>query len=240
MNGVPEWRVGVVIPAHDEEATIATCVRSVARALEAAHSRIEESVIVVVADSCRDATAARARTALRSAIVLEVAAATAGRARAVGCEAAMRVLGGPAERTWIANTDADSAVGTTWVLRQLRAAAAGVTCITGIVDLVDADPRLRRSFRRTYAERIRRRDHDHVHGANLGVRADVLRRVGNWSAVETGEDHELWRQIRASGEPCLTDPGLVVSTSARTVGRAPAGFARDLHRLSPVDLAGRP
>ncbi len=226
-----EWQVGVVIPAHDEEGTIRACLRSVSRALEAARSQTSESVVVVVADSCRDETVARALAAHGSVVVIEAELATAGRARATGCEAVLHLLGGPADRIWIANTDADSVVGRTWILRQLRAAASGFTCVTGIVDLVDADPGLDRSFRHTYAKGIRAWDHDHVHGANLGVRADVLRRVGNWSSIETGEDHELWRQIRASGAPCLTDPGLVVSTSARTIGRAPAGFACDLRTL---------
>ena len=36
--------------------------------------------------------------------------------------------------------------------------------------------------------------HRHVHGANLGVRADLLDAVGGWRRLHTGEDHDLWQR----------------------------------------------
>jgi 1,2-diacylglycerol 3-beta-glucosyltransferase len=53
----PRARLLVLVPAHDEEQLIGACVRSL-RAMERRHADAE---IVVVADNCRDATAARAR-----------------------------------------------------------------------------------------------------------------------------------------------------------------------------------
>lgn len=52
-------RVAVVVPAHDEEAGIARCVRSLLRC----DSGGFETEVVVIADNCTDATAARAAEA---------------------------------------------------------------------------------------------------------------------------------------------------------------------------------
>jgi hypothetical protein len=66
--------------------------------------------------------------------------------------------------------------------------------------------------------------HPHVHGANLGVRADAYRIAGGWHALQTAEDHDLWRRLCAAGNH-LSDASLQVITSGRRVGRAPLGFA---------------
>ncbi|CAN5905598.1 glycosyltransferase [soil metagenome] len=67
--------------------------------------------------------------------------------------------------------------------------------------------------------------HPHVHGANLGVRADVYLEVGGWRPLVTGEDHDLWDRVRASGRPVTSTMEVPVVTSGRRRGRAPAGFA---------------
>ena len=56
------FRLAVVVPAHNEAALIGRCVRSVAAAIAAAR-RASECRIVVVADNCTDSTAARATKA---------------------------------------------------------------------------------------------------------------------------------------------------------------------------------
>ena len=90
------------------------------------------------------------------------------------------------------------------------------------------------TFRHRYSAAIRDRDHDHVHGANLGVRGDALLRAGNWPAVVASEDRQLLHRVRANGGAVDADPGLVVRTSARTTGRGPKGFARDPRDLVAV------
>jgi glycosyltransferase involved in cell wall biosynthesis len=64
--GEPLARFDVVVPAHDEEAGIAATVRS----LLAAEYPADRRRVVVVADNCTDATAARARDA-GATVVLE-------------------------------------------------------------------------------------------------------------------------------------------------------------------------
>ena len=84
-----------------------SCGRRTAAGL--AHDRFE---LVVVADSCTDATAAIARRALGGrGVVVEARAGSAGRARAIGHRRrAAPVAVDPSHRVWTVHTDADSVV----------------------------------------------------------------------------------------------------------------------------------
>lgn len=231
------WHVGVVIPARDEAATVERSVLAVQEAL-AWCPRVAGSAVVVVAHRCEDDTAARARVAVGDAgTVVVTRTATLGAARAIGVHHATRFLGAPLDRTWIGSTDADTLVGRDWIERQLALADDGVTAVAGIVDVDGGDPTLAASFRRRYRADIGAGTHTHVHGANLGVRADVLHHHGGWHALRTGEDRDLWRRL--AGAEVRHDPRLVATTSARTRGRAIDGFAADLARLvSDLGTAG--
>jgi hypothetical protein len=65
--------------------------------------------------------------------------------------------------------------------------------------------------------------HPHVHGANLGVRADAYLAAGGFAAHPTGEDHALWRAL--ADRPRIATRRIPVVTSARRRARAPSGFA---------------
>ena len=67
--------------------------------------------------------------------------------------------------------------------------------------------------------------HPHIHGANLGVRADRYVDVGGWANLKTGEDHDLWGRLKRTGVRLRSSAQLQVVTSGRRVGRAPNGFA---------------
>ena len=67
--------------------------------------------------------------------------------------------------------------------------------------------------------------HPHVHGANIGVRADAYLGAGGWAALATAEDHDLWTRLDSQGHERLSDASLQVVTSGRRKGRAPMGFA---------------
>ena len=74
--------------------------------------------------------------------------------------------------------------------------------------------------------------HRHVHAANLGLRADVYGVAGGWSThAFVGEDHALWRRVRASGADVVQPTDVVVTTSSRTAGRVVGGFASNLALL---------
>jgi cellulose synthase/poly-beta-1,6-N-acetylglucosamine synthase-like glycosyltransferase len=227
-TGKRSWSVGVVIPAHDEELTIETCILSVLRSLST--GGVEKHWIVVVADHCTDRTIERARRALRGAgEVLEVRAHSAGAARRAG---AARVLQHwhtlDHAEIWLANTDADSYVREDWVTVQLGLADEGVTAVAGIVHLDAAgSAAAHEAFRRSYLTSAQG-THTHVHGANLSVRADAYEDVGGWSNLALAEDHCLWGRLRSRGWRVSSPVSSVVITSSRLQGRAKGGFADTL------------
>ncbi len=226
------FAVGVVVPVRDEEERVARAVRSVRRAL--AHADLVDACVVVVADSCTDQTVRIARRELGAdGVVIEVAHANVGAARAEGSLEVMRRLGGPPRWTWLLGIDGDSEAATDWVRRHLEHAHGGIECVSGIVDLDGRAPAaLRRSFRERYGSTVGSDRHDHIHGTNFGIRADTLLAAGNWPRLRSGEDRALWAKVAERSRPMAQDPAIVVSTSSRTEGRAPSGFAADLASLT--------
>ena len=227
------WTVGVVIPACDEAATIVSCVRSVCRALDELGNPLR-SWVAVVADACTDDTAQRAQTALGPrGEVIESSARAAGAARQIGAQAILRRFTCiPRDALWIANTDADSSVPTDWIREQLRLAAQGYCGVAGIVgvDFVGGLPHS--SLRRIMHDYVVHPDgsHPHVHGANMGVRADAYLDAGGWKELRLAEDHCLWNRIRARNWQTISSSSSRVTTSGRLKGRAPGGFAADMGR----------
>jgi hypothetical protein len=84
------------------------------------------------------------------------------------------------------------------------------------------------------------RQHDHVYGANLAIRADAYVAAGGFPHQPHGEDQGLVDLLLARGERVLRTREIVVATSGRQFGRAPHGLAsvlRDLDdpsHVSPV------
>lgn len=225
---VPEpaqWSVAVVVPAHDEAALLPLCLASVAVAGAAVAGRALVSTIVV-ADACADATAAVAGA--HGAEVLEVGYRNVGAARASGVGAALAAPGlAAARRTWLASTDADTVVPPDWLSRQLDLADAGFVAVAGVVrvdSFLDHPAGTESAFAAHYATEPGA-PHTHVHGANIGARADAYLRAGGWDALGLAEEHDLWRRLRAAGERCLATTTLWVTTSGRANGRADGGFA---------------
>jgi cellulose synthase/poly-beta-1,6-N-acetylglucosamine synthase-like glycosyltransferase len=227
VNTIARWAVGVVIPARNEEDTIAASVASTRAAL-AACPQLQDRWIVVVCDSCTDATATRARQALDDAgEVIECSVGTVGQARAIGVEAvSMRFQQIAQERVWIANTDADTTVPVDWIARQLPLADKGWAAIAGIVRVDSIDGEGHGAIDALFADYAIDDDgsHPHVHGANLGVRADAYASVGAWRHIALAEDHCLWARLKAAKWPTLSTSAVVVTTSGRLTGRAVGGF----------------
>ncbi len=225
---VPEaaqWTVAVVVPAHDEAALLPACLASIAVAGAAVVSRAHISTFVV-ADACTDATAAVARA--HGAGVIEVNYRNVGAARASGVRAALDAPGSASTRcTWLASTDADTVVPPDWLCYQLDLADAGVMAVAGVVrvdSFLDHPAGTESAFAVHYATEPGV-PHTHVHGANIGARADAYLRAGGWEARELAEEHDLWRRLRAAGELCVATTTLCVTTSGRGKGRADGGFA---------------
>lgn len=233
------WHIAVLIPARDEEVLLPRCLQSVAeaRALLPAHVT---SDVIVISDGSTDRTADLARDILgTSGIVLHADGGSVGLTRAVAAGVALQRNKARMDHCWLANTDADCAVPRSWLLDHLRIAQSGYTAVAGIVDVHDFSEHLdfvEERFRSSY---LLHADgtHPHVHGANLGVRADAYLIAGGWSALQTAEDHDLWHRLHATGCVRLSDSTLQVVTSGRRIGRAPLGFAGALAAHNHTQVA---
>src|SRR6185312_2937931 len=71
----------------------------------------------------------------------------------------------------------------------------------------------------------------HVHGANLGVRADAYRAAGGFAALAEDEDVSLVEHLRAAGARIAHTEHEPVTTSSRLNGRVAGGYARYLTEL---------
>jgi glycosyltransferase involved in cell wall biosynthesis len=224
------WHICVLIPARNEEALLPRCLRSVLQA----GSRLPANVtydIVVAVDSSTDNTRAIAQSMLlgRGAVIL-TDAGVVGKARALAAREALKRHAGPRNRCWLANTDADCCVPESWLLDHWSFAANGVEAIAGTIDVDDFDEHnagVSERFRLSYL--IHADDtHPHVHGANLGVRADVYLSSGGWGDLATAEDHDLWARLSHNHAKRMSVGRVRVLTSGRRIGRAPHGFAEAL------------
>lgn len=229
--------LAVVVPARDEERTLPRCLEAIDDAIaelrrsdDGLHATTPEVRVVVVLDRCVDDTLAIAEARPRVETVISTAGRV-GSARAQGVEAVLSSTDVAAEQIWIANTDADSAVPRDWLRHQLAAGHAGDVALVGAVrpDSEGLDESRLCSY---LADHPLKDDHDNVHGANLGVRADAYLAVGGFAAVSTGEDVRLVDALVARGLRLRSTSHGAVVTSSRLVGRAPDGYAAALHTVA--------
>lgn len=222
-------RLGVVVPARDEQRGLRPCLEALDNAARAAARQLEA---VVVLDSCLDASASvvkRTATSLSCRVhVLSIDARSVGTARRVGMARLLEILG--ADSDWLSTTDADSMVPRDWFRRQLAHRAAGAGLVAGTVHVPEwgSRPRLRPRWEREYTAD----GHRHVHGANLSFRSSAYLRAGGFADVTSDEDVGLVRAFSDAGEHVVWASDLSVATSARRLGRAPDGFAAYLNGLA--------
>ena len=222
--------IGVVVPARDERERLGGCVAALSAAAEAVAPEATVRVVVVL-DGCRDGSAARVPAT--AATVRAVLAHNVGLARAIG---AAELLDGPVPADWIATTDADSRVPVGWLRAHAAAWRDGDDALLGTVTVADWEthpPRTRAWF--SAVHRGGADTHPHVHGANLGVRAATYRTVGGFPPLASGEDVGLVERLERAGARLRRTRAVPVATSARPVGRAPAGFSQRL-RSAGVSL----
>ncbi|HEY0215745.1 MAG TPA: glycosyltransferase [Cellulomonas sp.] len=226
--------VAVVVPAHDEEDLVARCLTSVLQARDLAVRRAGVTVdVLLVLDRCSDGTA---RTAAGFDVrTLTIDAGAVGVTRRTGALDVLSRAPVPPAQSWIACTDADSAVPPAWLLTQVALAARGADVVIGTVrpDPRDLSPAQLAAWRRTRVPGVA---NGHVHGANLGVRADAYLAAGGFSPAPAHEDVDLVARIRRDpARRVVASAALDVLTSGRQVGRAPEGYARYLREdLLPV------
>lgn len=220
--------IGVVIPAHNEEAFLEACLLSVLAA--AAHPQLDAEgvTIVVVLDSCCDASRTIAH---RYAVtVIEVQARNVGVARATGA----RVLIEAGAR-WLACTDADTTVPPDWLTAQLAHQADAVCGVVEVDDWGEHGPDVRQRYEAIYIDQD---GHPHIHGANLGVTSAAYLRAGGFPELACHEDVHLIRALQALGANIAWSGSVRVRTSARINFRAQGGFGSYLRELANSIDAG--
>ncbi|MFE2378779.1 glycosyltransferase [Streptomyces sp. NPDC059398] len=244
MNARPA-ACAVIVPAHNEAATLPATLRSLRAA--AAHPSVSgvPLVTVVAADACTDGTAAVARSL--GARVVELDRRNVGVARAAAAAEALRLLE-PYERgLWIATTDADTVVPEGWLAHQLHHAGQGWECLVGTVRLT-AHPLLHPAVAaehdaRYFAGRPAgsvRWTHPHVHGANLGVTAGAYRAAGGFPPLAHSEDRALVAALQRQHRRILRTDLCPVLTSGRPDHRAPHGLGATLNVLARLPGGGPP
>lgn len=223
MTGVS--RVGVVVPVHQEEDSLETCLASIVEASAAA-----STLIVVVLDACTDRSAEiAARFPVTS---LRIDAHNVGAARRAGADRVLAEFGQRhASRVWIANTDADSTVPSHWISHQLDLARRGADVVTGGVrpELAALSPAHAELWLRTHPPG---EPNGNVHGANLGIRGSTYLAVGGFAPLPEHEDVDLVARATAAGAVVTATDGCTVETSARFTGRTPGGYAGYLRSVA--------
>lgn len=226
-------RVVVVVPAHNEADDLPRCLSAVATAA----ARLSVPVLaVLVLDACDDESALVARR-FGGVHVLEVERRNVGAARAAGFEYARSLWAESVcdeSRVWYATTDADSRVDADWLVRQTESGADVVLGVVRVGNWRHYPAAVVRRYLAAYRSKSRPdgTGHGHVHGANMGLRADVYWTVGGFAAMRSREDVDLVERCEEIGSWIDRDSRLSVETSARPMGKAPRGFAAYLRSMS--------
>ena len=250
----PALKVCVVVPARNEEALIGSCLRSLAEQEDISFAEFE---VLLVLDRCTDATGERALEVAAEypdlcLYTLEGPGRGAGHARRLGMEEARgRLMSLDRPDGLIASTDADTVVASNWLSVQLEAAARGAKAIGGHIELRDEAnlPRGVSSWRDEQG-RLRqdallsppgpngefraRTEHWRFSGASLALTAVTYQEIGGLEPRAALEDEHLERTLESRGVPIERPLAVKVATSARLVGRAKRGLARDLALASWV------
>jgi glycosyltransferase involved in cell wall biosynthesis len=224
------WNISVLIPAHNEELLLPRCLHSILLAA-AEVPKSTKVKIILVSDSSTDKTFQISHSILGDkGVVCSIKKKNVGYARRFAAQVALQDYKGFLSDCWLANTDADCVVPKNWLLKQLLWASTGVQAIAGIVKVdsfAEHKNSVAKQFLKSYTINLDG-SHPHVHGANLGIRADIYQSVGGWHELETAEDHDLWDRLSACGIYKISHADLFVYTSGRQIGRAPKGFSDKL------------
>jgi glucosyl-3-phosphoglycerate synthase len=245
----PELLAVVVVPARDEAARIGACLLGLARQQKVTPEQFET---IVVLDGCVDETAevvaqiAAREPTLRVHTVAFDTSRGVGRARGHGMDlACARLLSVGRGDGLIASTDADSIVAGDWLSTQLELVRTGARAIGGHIELHHEEremlaTRALRERERGGSERMQAvlrdtprealAEHHQFSGASLALTAETYTLCGGLPVRAALEDEALERELRVRGVLIHRSRGVRVSTSARTVGRAPRGLAADLAR----------
>jgi hypothetical protein len=248
-SGMHEDAIVVALPAKDEAERIGACLLGLARQTCRPHT------VVVLANNCSDET-----PAIVSGMAPELPyrldverhdfpmqSANAGQARRLAMalsEQRVRPDG------VLLTTDADAVAAPDWIERNREAITSGADVVCGRVVLhpsesalipahLQADDALECRLIELLDRIADRLDpdpadplprHTEAAGASLAVTPAAFRRGGGIPALASGEDRAFVRALARIDARIRHDPSVVVSVSARTIGRALGGMADTIRR----------
>jgi glycosyltransferase involved in cell wall biosynthesis len=248
LQDLSDRPVIVAIPVKDEEGRIDACLQALAR------QTVPIAKILLLLNNCTDGTAAIAHEAagripgLRVVEVeLEAGLASAGEARRVALQQAVRLAG---EHGVIVTTDADCVPKRDWIAKNLRDINHGADVVCGIASVGGEDDAtiptrlhfdlVRESLYAALIDEILALvdpdpadpwpRHQHDSGASIAMTAAILRKAGGAPHVPHGEDRALIQRFRTVDAKIRHAPDIEVQVSGRLEGRAKGGMAEALRR----------
>ena len=230
-------KIGVVIPACNEEAYIERCLLALKKAQFYFYQylglaeHLPEINILVVLDSCTDQTAMKVRQLGIKAISCDFR--SVGQARHLGIQKVIEQ-----ECDWICCTDADSAVQADWFKIMWQHQPTDAIC--GVVE-VDEWKHLSLQARLKYMGHYQdKMDHRHIHGANLCFKTEVYERFKGFRQLECHEDVEFVRRLQQAGVNITWSNQLRVLTSSRLHSKVAEGFAYFLQNIERAEAMKKP
>jgi len=243
-------RVVVAIPVRNEVDYIGACLQ----ALDEQHGARADRVLLLL-NGCTDGTGAQVRHIMQHLDVdvdvvtrdLHGPQANAGFARSL----AMRLAAaGLAADDVLMTTDADGRVAPDWIAGNLAALQRGADAVCGqaIIDPAEArlipahlhaDDALERELACLIDELAHLLDpdphdpwprHSEHSGASIAVRVAAWRRAGGVPTIASGEDRAFIERLRQIDARIRHAPGVRVTVSGRTLGRAAGGMADTIRR----------
>jgi Glycosyl transferase family 2 len=228
--------VGVCVPVHNEEDRLPGALAALDLAFRRLAVRAIDGRLAIVLDDCSDRSErvvqdwARGRSNVPT-LVLTCGAHNVGVARQTGCLSLIQSwpASDPSE-VWLATTDADSEVPADWLTHQVDCRNRNIDFWAGRIEVTDWSGRkslTSRLWNETY-----RSEPAPIHGANMGISAELFLRVGGFAPLFSGEDDALRDAVLRTGSTVCHDWRASVKTSSRRRARAPRGFA---HYLDSVE-----
>lgn len=256
----PDTELCVVIPVRDEACTIDGTLDALAGQVDLRGRPLDRSrfEVIVLANNCRDDSAALARrfAGRHPSLQLHVAelalppdsANVGGARRRLMDDAYRRLQAVGQDRGVIASTDGDSRVAPTWVAATLGEVKRGFDAVGGRIvleptELAALEPSVRAFYLRDVAygclvagwetyldpDLGDHRPRHHQHfGASFAVTADAYHRAGGMPAADAFEDILFYRALMRIDARFRHSPAVRVRTSARRIGRTPIGLATNL------------
>jgi len=208
-------KIGVVIPACNEEAFIERCFLALKKAQFEFYQYLgsSENIPEITIISCDFRSVGKTRHLGVQKVIEQ------------GCD-------------WICCTDADSSVQEDWFKVMWQHQPTDAIC--GVVD-VDEWKHLSLEAQLKYLGHYQdKMDHRHIHGANLCFKTSIYNDFNGFRQLDCHEDVDFVRRLQQAGVDITWSNQLRVATSSRLQSKVAEGFACFLQNLELQEAMKKP